>query len=141
MATQELDIISMEEDSYQTDPEEESSDEGDEGDEEVAVQTPCLGQPCVTKSLSTSEEVFAKDAAKSAAQFAHVPTPYLGQPFVTKSLVNTIDINLLRDLCKEMIMLQVQCISLGSNDSSKTLQHVLFENPVRFSGVAGKWFL
>ena len=130
MATQDLEEIGME-DSYQTDPEEKSdfSDDGNELDVHAAdVQT-----PRVTKSLST------KDAAKrSAAQLAHVPIPYLGQPFVTKSLVSTIDVNLLRDLCKKMIMLEVQCIALGSNDSSKTLQHVLFENPVSFSGVAGK---
>ncbi len=90
--------------------------------------------------VDDDEEVAAKDAAakKTGAAVADVPTPYLGQPFVTKSLVSTIDINLLRGLCKQMVLLQVECIALGSNDSSKSLKHILFENPVSFSTVAGK---
>lgn len=132
MTTQDLEgegsEISME-DSYRTDSEEESGC-GTDSEEESGSDD----------KVDDDKEVAAKDAAakKTGAAVADVPTPYLGQPFVTKSLVSTIDINLLRDLCKQMILLQVECIALRSNDSSKSLQHVLFENPVSFSTVAGK---
>lgn len=87
---------------------------------------------------SSSDEEADDGVNDKEVAGAAVAYPYLGQPFVTKSVVSTIDRNLLRGLCKEMYLLKMECIALRSNDTSKSLQHILFENPVTFSTVAGK---
>lgn len=78
----------------------------------------------------SSEEESKDDAQVEGA----LPAPYLGRPYPVKTFVNTMNKDALKEICREILKMKGDCITLESNG----LQRVLFSQNLAFSKIAGK---
>lgn len=83
----------------------------------------------------SSEEVSEDDTEGGGGD---LPTPFLGRPYsVKKTFVNTMNKDVLKEICTGILKMKGNCITLESN-SVFSLKHVLFSSSLAFSKIPGK---
>lgn len=85
-----------------------------------------------------SSEEESEDDAKVVED---MPIPFLGRPYPVKTFVNTMNKDVLKEICTGILKMKGHCITLDSN-SNFSLQHILFFQNRTFSSIAGKssWY-